>query len=59
MDCDRCGRYRPSREVVPVITEGTRVRMVCVRCRRGAAAIAARALVQRQRGRQAPEWTNQ
>ncbi len=34
MDCDSCGRYRPSAEVAPLRDSGGRLVMACARCRR-------------------------
>jgi len=35
MDCDSCGRYRPSSEIVPIHEPGgRRIVMACARCRR-------------------------
>lgn len=34
MDCDVCGRYRPSAEIAPLREAGGRLVMACVRCRR-------------------------
>lgn len=34
MDCDSCGRYRPSSEIAPLREAGGRLAMVCGRCRR-------------------------
>ncbi len=34
MDCETCGRYRPSAEVAPIRDAGARLVMACARCRR-------------------------
>ncbi len=34
MDCETCGRYRPSAEVAPIREAGGRLVMACARCRR-------------------------
>jgi hypothetical protein len=34
MDCDSCGRYRPSEEVAPLRDPIGRLVMACSRCRR-------------------------
>jgi hypothetical protein len=34
MDCDSCGRYRPSAEIAPLRDAGGHLVMACVRCRR-------------------------
>jgi hypothetical protein len=34
MDCDWCGRYRPSEEIAAMREAGGRLVMVCARCRR-------------------------
>lgn len=34
MDCDSCGRYRPSAEIAPLRDAGGRLVMACGRCRR-------------------------
>lgn len=34
MDCDSCGRYRPSAEIVPLRRPEGRFVMACARCRR-------------------------
>lgn len=34
MDCDSCGRYRPSPEIVPLRDPSGRLVMACARCRR-------------------------
>jgi hypothetical protein len=36
MDCDSCGRYRPSGEVAPLRDPVGRLVMACSRCRRPA-----------------------
>jgi hypothetical protein len=38
MDCDTCGRYRPSPEIAPLREADGRLVMACARCRRLAAA---------------------
>ena len=40
MDCDSCGRYRPSSEIIPMAARDSHVIMACARCRRIAAAAA-------------------
>lgn len=37
MDCDACGRYRPSSEIIALRSPAGRFVMVCARCRRLAA----------------------
>jgi len=37
MDCDSCGRHRPSEQIVALRSPGGAVVMVCGRCRRHAA----------------------
>lgn len=34
MDCDLCGRYRPSAEIAPRLDATGRLVMACARCRR-------------------------
>ena len=34
MDCDSCGRYRPSAEIAPMRGADMRLVMACARCRR-------------------------
>jgi hypothetical protein len=34
MDCDSCGRYRPSPEIAPLRDPSGRLVMACARCRR-------------------------
>ncbi len=34
MDCDSCGRYRPSPEIAPVRMPDGLLQMACGRCRR-------------------------
>ena len=34
MDCDSCGRYRPSSEIAPLRAADGRLVMACARCRR-------------------------
>jgi hypothetical protein len=34
MDCDSCGRYRPSQEIAPLRDADGRLVMACARCRR-------------------------
>jgi hypothetical protein len=34
MDCDSCGRYRPSSEIAPLPDADGRLVMACARCRR-------------------------
>jgi hypothetical protein len=34
MDCDSCGRYRPSSEIAPLLDAEGRLVMACARCRR-------------------------
>jgi hypothetical protein len=34
MDCDLCGRYRPSSEIAPLVDATGRLVMACARCRR-------------------------
>ena len=34
MDCDSCGRYRPSSEIAPRVDAMGRFAMACARCRR-------------------------
>lgn len=34
MDCESCGRYRPSSEIVPLRDPDGRLLMACARCRR-------------------------
>lgn len=34
MDCDSCGRYRPSLEIAPLRDSSGRLVMACARCRR-------------------------
>jgi hypothetical protein len=34
MECERCGRYRPSQEVMPMRGADGGQQMVCARCRR-------------------------
>jgi len=34
MDCDSCGRYRPSSEIAPLLNADGRLVMACARCRR-------------------------
>ena len=34
MDCDSCGRYRPSAEIAPLRDPDGRLVMACARCRR-------------------------
>jgi hypothetical protein len=34
MDCDTCGRYRPSSEIAPLREPDGGITMVCSRCRR-------------------------
>ena len=34
MDCESCGRYRPSAEIAPIRMVGGDLVMVCARCRR-------------------------
>ena len=41
MDCDSCGRYRPSGEIGPMAARDSLVIMACARCRRIAAAATA------------------
>jgi len=36
MECESCGRYRPSAEVNATVDSGGRLVMACVRCRRPA-----------------------
>jgi hypothetical protein len=38
MDCDSCGRYRPSPEIAPLRDSSGRLVMACARCRRLAGA---------------------
>lgn len=38
MDCDSCGRYRPSAEIAPLRDPAGRLVMACARCRRLATA---------------------
>lgn len=45
MDCDACGRYRPSPEITPLRDAGGRLAMICARCRRLAT------------GRRGPAWS--
>jgi hypothetical protein len=33
MDCDSCGRYRPSAEIAPLLEADGRLVMACARCR--------------------------
>jgi hypothetical protein len=37
MDCECCGRYRPSQEIAPLRAIDGRLVMACARCRRLAA----------------------
>jgi len=34
MECESCGRYRPSAEITPLRDEARRLVMICARCRR-------------------------
>lgn len=34
MDCDSCGRHRPSSEIAPLFEANGRLVMACARCRR-------------------------
>jgi hypothetical protein len=34
MDCESCGRYRPSAEITAMLDPAGRLVMICVRCRR-------------------------
>ena len=34
MDCDSCGRHRPSSEIAPLLGADSRLVMACSRCRR-------------------------
>ena len=51
MDCDTCGRYRPSSEITPLRETDGAFSMVCARCRRLAAGRRPRPLVSGLRGR--------
>jgi hypothetical protein len=44
MDCEACGRYRPSPEIAPLRVANGRLLMACSRCRRLAT------------GRREPAW---